>query len=94
MRINCLTDKELTLSTLTSSQKSQTIETQYLRPIKLATVIYLRMVGNLKFFRLAFALANCRITFLKSKFLARSFSIDGRANREVSFRTWSFKESF
>ena len=41
--------------------------------------MYLRVLGNLKFFRLAFALANCCITFRKSKFLARSFSIDGRA---------------
>ena len=31
------------------------------------------------FFRLAFALANCWITSLKSKCLARSFSIDSRA---------------
>ena len=44
------------------------------------------MVGNSKFFRLTFALANCWITFLKSKFLAFSFSIDSRAkSRSLSW---------
>ena len=39
----------------------------------------LLVVGNLKFFRLAFTLANCWIIFLKSKFFSRSFSIVSRA---------------
>ena len=41
--------------------------------------MYLRVVENLKFFRLAFVLANCWITFLKWKFLGRSFSIKSKA---------------
>ena len=36
-------------------------------------------VENLKFIRIAFVLANCWITFPKSKFLARLFSIDSSA---------------
>ena len=80
MQINCLTQKELTYGTLISPQKNKLIKHNTLRPIKQATMIYLRVVGNLKFFRLAFTLANCWITFLKSKFLTRSFSIDSRAN--------------
>ena len=67
--------KILTCSTLTSPQRHKLVKHNTLRPIKQATAIYLRAVRNLKFFRLAFALANCWITFLKSKFLARSFSI-------------------
>ena len=57
MRINYLTPKELTYSTLTSPQKTHTYKAQY--SIKLAVVIYLRGVGNLKYFYLAFSLANC-----------------------------------
>ena len=49
MRTNFLIQKELTYSALTSSQKTQNNKTQYDEDNKSATVIYLRVIGNLKF---------------------------------------------
>ena len=56
--------------------KTQTNITQYVEANYVGYRNFLWVVGNLKFLRLAFALANCWIAFLKSNFLAGSFSID------------------
>ena len=52
------------------------------------------MVRNLKFIRFAFAPENCWITFLKSKCLARSFSIDSRAKPQSLFWDMEVRKKF